>query len=131
MALSGGVSPAGGLNFPAVGKGVAVTVILTILAGLFAGIVFHYSSASETFLPWVSVGILLISVLAGSVLAVKQAGRKGLLHGAGVGLVSFVLLWVTALVILPGPLVVIGLLQKLLILVGGGALGGMLGVAVS
>lgn len=131
MALNSEASPASGLNLPAIGKGVVVTVLLAVLACPVAGTIFHFSSASERFLPWVALGILLLGVLTGSVLSVKQAGHKGLLHGVGVGLVSFILLWLLALIILPGSLAVVGVLQKFLVLVGGGALGGVLGLAVS
>lgn len=131
MALNTEVSPAGGLNLPAIGKGVVVTLVLALLTCLLAGAIFYFSSASEKFLPWAASGILLFSALAGSILTAKQAGTKGLLHGVGVGLIAFVLLCLIALVALPGPLAIVGILQKFLILVAGGALGGMLGVALS
>lgn len=131
MALNSEVSAAGNLNLPAIGKGVGVTLTLAVLTCLLAGAFLYFSSASEKFLPWVAAGILLLSVLAGSILTAKQAGNKGLLHGAAVGLVSFILLWVIALIALPGPLAVVGILEKFLILLAGGALGGALGVALS
>lgn len=131
MALNTEVSPAGSLNLPAIGKGVVVTLVLAVLTCLLAGAIFYFSSASERFLPWVAAGILLFSVLTGSILTATQAGSKGLLHGMGVGLIAFILLWVIAMVALPGPLAIVGILQKFVILVAGGALGGMLGVALS
>ncbi len=130
MTLKGEASPSQALNFPALGKGLLVTLILSVVLIIVCGLIFHFSSTSENLLPWVTAFILFFSVLAGSTMAARQAGTKGLVHGIGVGILFFLAIWFLV-VLLPGSFAVISMTYKLLIAVTGGALGGVLGVAVS
>ncbi|MBU4532100.1 MAG: TIGR04086 family membrane protein [Eubacteriales bacterium] len=130
MTLKSEASPSQPLNFPAMGKGLVATLVLTVGLIAVSGLIFHFSSASENLLPWVTALILFFSVLAGSGLAAMQAGTKGLVHGIGVGILFFLAIWFLV-VLLPGSFAVVGLAYKLLIAVAAGALGGVLGVALS
>lgn len=125
-------TPAGqALDWAAIGRGLLVALVLSVLLSLFSTLILHFSSLSERFLPWIAAAILLISVFCGSGLAAARAGKKGLLHGLGVGLGFLVLLLILGTLLFPDPLTLMGVLEKLLLAASAGALGGVLGVALA
>jgi putative membrane protein (TIGR04086 family) len=118
------------LNWVAIGRGLLIALALAVVLSLFATLLLYFSSLSAKLLPSIAAAILLISVFFGGSLAAARAGGKGLFHGLGVGLGFFVLMWVLGALLFPGPLTLIGLLEKLLLAVSAGALGGILGVSL-
>lgn len=118
------------INISAVLKGTFLTVAVSLLLSASAGAVYHFSSITEQTLPWIAAGILAVSAFSGSLAAGKEAGNKGLYHGLAVGTLFFFAVWLAAGLIMPGQAAV-GIVYKLLIAAGAGALGGIVGVGLS
>jgi putative membrane protein (TIGR04086 family) len=119
------------VNWPAIGRGLLAALVIAIVLGLLSTLLLHFSSLSEKFLSWIAAFILIISAFFGSGLAAARAGNKGLFHGLGVGLGFFVLIWLLGTLLFPEPITLLDLLEKLLLTVSAGALGGILGVNLS
>lgn len=122
-------SPA--FNVPAVFKGTLYTLATSgLLIGL-AGLTFYFTDLAETTLNWLAGAILFLSTAVGSTLAAREAGGRGLFHGLTVSVVYFLVLWACAAWFLPGPLQAAALLRKLILIVAGGAAGGIFGVGLA
>jgi len=115
-------------NYPAILKGTAITICLSLLLSAVAGLIYHLSPLSEQTLPWSTILIIFISVFSGAFLAGREASSNGLFHGLAVGLLLFLISWLVVLLFLAGPLANIILLEKLLLCTAAGALGGAVGV---
>lgn len=121
---------AGTFQIIAVLKGTVITIVISFFLSISAGIVFHFSSITEHTIPWFAVAILAVSAFSGSLAAGREAGNRGLYHGAAVGVLFFFFAWLVAGLILPGQ-EVMGAVYKLLITSLSGALGGIIGVGMS
>ncbi|MGI6493119.1 MAG: TIGR04086 family membrane protein [Pelotomaculum sp.] len=118
----------GGLiNINAVMKGTILTMVTSLFLSLSTGVVYYISSIADLTLPWVTAVILLVSSFCGALYTGKQAGSKGLNNGLATGLLFFLALCLLAGIFLPGQ-PVISTWSKLLLSLGGGALGGIFGV---
>lgn len=111
-------------------KGTVITIVLSFILSISAGIVFHFSSLTEQSMPWFAVTILAVSSFCGSLAAGRGAGSRGLYHGAAVGVLFFFFAWVSAGLVLPGQ-EALGAVYKLLVTSFAGALGGVVGVGMS
>jgi len=118
------------LSAGAVLKGVLYALAVSLLLSTGAGLVYHFSSLPENTLPWLAAVILAASTFGGSLAAGRQAGSKGLYHGLAVGLLFFIVVWAVAALFVPGQ-AGLNIICKLLIIVPGGALGGVIGVGLS
>lgn len=123
-------SPSGVISWAAVVRGTAVSIIAALLLSLAAGFIFYRTSITESILPWVAAFILFFSTALGGALAAWSAGEKGLYHGLAVGLAFFVLSWLAAATLFPGPLTPLGLAEKFFLSVSAGAVGGILGATL-
>lgn len=116
------------INIKAIGWGTLVTLVISLVLSILAGIVYYLSSLSEGTLSWMGYAILCISILAGGGYASVRAGAKGLYHGLGVGLLFFIIAWLIAGIILPGNIFLTGFMLKLTLALISGAAGGIIGV---
>lgn len=121
---------AGGIQIIAVLKGTVLTIVLSFLLSVGAGVVFHFSSLTDQSMPWFAVTILAVSSFCGSLAAGRGAGRKGLYHGGAVGVLFFFFVWFLGGIALPGQ-EAIGVVTKLLVTSFAGVLGGVVGVGNS
>ncbi|MEW6457802.1 MAG: TIGR04086 family membrane protein [Bacillota bacterium] len=119
------------MNWIAMGRGLLVALALAIVLSLVSTVLLYFSNFSEKFMPWIAAFIVFAGVFFGAALASARAGSKGLYHGLGVGLGFFLLMWGLGTLLFPGPITVIGLLEKLLLTGSAGALGGIVGVSIS
>ncbi|WP_066635687.1 TIGR04086 family membrane protein [Desulfolucanica intricata] len=115
----------------AVLKSTVIALAISVLLSLIGGFTFYFSDISESILPWMGAGILFLSVAIGGLLAGRRAGTKGLYHGLAVGALFFIITWLVAALILPSQVMLISSLQKLLLSLAAGSLGGILGVGSS
>lgn len=120
-----------GLSFSAIYKGTLVTLIAAIPLGLIAGIVYYLTSLSESTMPFMVTGILTLSVFSGSFFAASKVGAKGLYHGLGVASLCFLVIWLISALFIPTNITLAGFATKLVLLLAGGSLGGILGVTMS
>lgn len=122
--------PSNNLNFSAIYKGVISTLLISLVLSMFFGTVYYLTNLSENSLPWVSSGILCLSVLVGGGYAAAKAGAKGLYHGIGVAVIYFILVWLVAALFLQSFVTFSGFAIKLILTLLSGALGGILGVSL-
>ena len=118
-------------NFPSIIMGTLLAFLLTFAGGLLLGAANYFSSLSEGVLPMGGTLILFFSVICGGAMAGRRAASKGLYHGAGTGLLFFILIWLLAANFLPTDLKMTSLLTKFVLLLVGGAVGGVLGIGIN
>jgi len=116
-------------NFSAVLKGTMLVLIVLVVLSALTGLIYYFSALSESTIPLAASVILFISIFIGSVSGARQAGCKGLFHGLVVGAISFLLIVLLALLLLPGGIILKSLLSKLFLSLVAGVLGGIVGVA--
>jgi len=109
-------------------RGGIYALIISAILSLFLGLVFYFSSISESLLSHLASALLFFSVLVGSALAVRQVGIKALWHGLGVGIVFFLIVLLLGSVFFPEEFSTGGMFARLLLIIIGGILGGILGV---
>ncbi|KAF1084673.1 hypothetical protein SPSYN_02452 [Sporotomaculum syntrophicum] len=119
------------LSLNAIFKGLLAALIITVLGSALLGIIYYVTSIGETTLPLTSSILYYISIFAGSVLAARWAGCKGLVHGIGVALLFMLLSWLIGHFLLHTSLTAGVSLQKAVISCLAGAVGGVLGVGFS
>lgn len=130
MPLFKGENPKFSLNAAAVIKGSAYSLGLSLFFSLLAGLTYHFTALPEQTLPWASVLVLALGVGGGALVAGRAAGARGLFHGAAVGGVFFLAVWLTAGIFLPGQ-AVLAVYEKLAVVLVAGGLGGVIGVGLS
>ncbi|MEW6182005.1 MAG: TIGR04086 family membrane protein [Bacillota bacterium] len=119
-----------GLSLTAIGCGTLVGALTSFCATIIVACLFYFTSVSEGLFPFIVSFILFLSGALGGCLATKHAGGKALVHGTAVGVSLFMILWLAAVTVLPGPVTTGMLLQKFILLSAGGATGGFIGVVL-
>ncbi len=102
----------------------ACTVMLLIMAAVMAAV-----TVPATVVTPLALAAAALGAVVGGLVAARLSRERGLLYGAGSGLLLFLVVMAAGFALLPetrGTL----LLLKLALLMGGGALGGILGVNV-
>lgn len=111
-------------------RGVLVALALSIVFSLAAGMLYHITSLTDRSLPWFAAAVLAASSFFGSASAGRTAGINGIYHGAAVGIVFFVVVWIAGSFFLAGA-AGLGVIYKFVTAAFAGALGGMVGVGLS
>ena len=114
----------------AIGKGVLVSLIVSLVAIIFLSVV-NLATESlfvENYLRYIMVGVTVASIFIGSAYAAQRAGGAGLLIGMAVGLVYVLISVGVGLEISQESLSILVLANKLLAGIAAGALGGLVGV---
>jgi len=119
------------LHFSSVYRGALVSLGISLGLSALAGLIYYFTSLSEHTMSWAAAAILFLSVASGSGYAAKRARSKGLFNGLGVGLLTFIILWFLAGMILPGNVLLVGAMGKLALTLAAGSLGGIIGVALA
>ncbi|RPF49725.1 putative membrane protein (TIGR04086 family) [Thermodesulfitimonas autotrophica] len=119
-----------GLNLIAIGRGTLMGAVASLTGTLLMAALFYFTSLSERTFPYIVSFVLFLSGMLGGSLAARSAGNRGLIHGLAAGTALFLLLWLAAVAVLPGPVTSGMLLKKFFLLASGGALGGFLGIAL-
>ena len=115
-------------QFTAVMKSTFLALAVSTVLIVVLGLILYFSDIPESSLPWISAGILFLSVTSGGLCAGRLSGTKGLLHGLAVGVFFFFIIWLTSAFILPSQILLLSSIHKLLLALTSGALGGILGV---
>lgn len=114
----------------AVGKGVLVSLMVSLVAIIFLSVVSLATESLfvENYLRYIMVAVTMASIFIGSAYAAQKAGGGGLLIGVAVGVV-YVLISVGVGLEMGGePVSLLVLANKFLAGIAAGALGGMVGV---
>ena len=100
----------------------ACTVILLIMAAILSAV-----TVPAAVITPLSLAAAALGAFVGGLVAARLSRERGLLYGAGSGLLLFLLVMAAGFALFPDTRGAL-LWLKLLLLVGGGALGGVLGV---
>lgn len=119
------------LSFPAILRGTLAAVVISVLGSAVLGLVYYFTGLREGTLPLLAAGVFMLGVFVGGGIAAQYAGVRGLYHGLAVALAFFVVSWLITGLLLPSGIILVGLLQKLLLCLGAGAVGGVLGVSLA
>ncbi len=113
-------------RFSVILKGAILSLILTVMfAALLAALMYFWDIADATASALVFI-IAAVSCMAGAYASGKALGSKGLLTGAGVGIVYYIVLCIAALIIKKGVSVDTHTLIMLVAVTASGMLGGVL-----
>ncbi|MBS3976577.1 MAG: TIGR04086 family membrane protein [Syntrophomonadaceae bacterium] len=111
--------------------GITKSIILTIALSLLFGIIFYFTNLSENLSPPISSAILVLCAFLGGATAAKTKQSRGLLVGLLTSAVYFLLLTIFSLAVLKTPFYGSGLLQKGVLCLFAGGLGGIFGLTKS
>ena len=119
------------LSFSSVVKGALAALAITVLGSAATGAVYQLTGVAESTLPATATALYYFSIVAGSFIAARDAGARGLLHGVAVALLFLLAGWFIAGLLFdakvaPGSWLLKGGLAGV-----AGAVGGGLGVGLS
>lgn len=80
-------------------KGVLISIILTIIFLLIFSIVLTYTDVKESTMSPVIVVITALSLIIGSSVANMKISKNGILNGAIIGLIYFVIIYIISSVV--------------------------------
>ena len=126
--LSGASAPQPGFRWGAVAMGVVVTFIISLVAAGVLALTIYATSITEQQASAVLLLLGLASLLLGAGYAAHRARTMGWAHGVVVGLAYVLLSLVLQPVLFAGSWTVGGILQRLMLGIAAGALGGVSGV---
>lgn len=112
-------------------KGFTGALLVSLLLSLIAAPIIYYSGLRETLLAPLGKLILIISIFFGGSYVSKIYGTKGLIRGATIGTMFFILIFILTLVINPSLICFKNIIYTLLICLVSGSLGGILGIGLS
>lgn len=119
------------LNIASIFHGTLVALGFSLGFSALAGIIYYFTSASEKSMTWVAILILSLSIFLGAGYAAGRARSKGLFHGLGVGILTFIIIWLLVGLFLPGHVLFLSALGKLVLALVAGGLGGILGISLT
>lgn len=122
-----GIAVSNNFNWKAVFYGTLLAVIASIILMAVGGTIMFYTVFNEQYIPVIGLAILSISVFVGGLISARKAGKFGLAHGIGVGLV-FLLLTILFNIAVPGGIFSFAILKKIIASLVAGSLGGIWGV---
>lgn len=122
--------PVKGFDLLAVGRGTLAGAVASLAGTILAACLFYFTNISESTFPYVVSFVLFLSGILAGCLASRYAGSKGLAHGTAAGTAIFLILWLAAVSVVPGPVTSAMLVKKFFLLAAGGAIGGFIGVAL-
>jgi len=124
-------APAGSnsvFSFVSVFRGLLTALAAMLIGILFLGIIYYFTGITESTMPVTASILLFIGVSLGGFYSSRHSGSKGLVHGLATGIAVFILIWLLMGIFLPAGVAFFPLIQKLLICLVGGSLGGIFGV---
>lgn len=115
------------LSFYAIIKGTIKGLILTVILCIIGALIFKIFDLTKELIPSVSLWISMIGICFSGIFAAKNAGNKGLLHGALTGILFISIINIFSLIVFKtDPLS--NTLYKLFIGLAVGILGGVIGI---
>lgn len=109
------------------GRGLLVSFLLTLVAATTV----YYSGLKETIVPMLGNIILIISVFWVGCYVSRQHGSKGLVRGMTMGVLFFIVMLIATYIFNPSLISFKAFMQSLAICIFSGALGGIVGIALS
>lgn len=119
------------MRIPAELKGLGIAVAMSIILCTVAAAVVYYTGIRETVLNPLGKAIMVMSVFTGAAVVARAYGNQGLVRGATLGLMFFVLMLITTFLTQPTQIYIMGFIYTVTACLISGALGGVLGVGLS
>lgn len=116
------------INFSGVLKGIAFSILLTIIFLLILTAVCYFSDISDKMLSILIFAASVISVFGGAFAVARNSDFSGILHGLLLGLGYFIILLASSIIINKGFFPNMHLLSLLISCVCSGMLGGIFGI---
>ncbi len=119
------------MRMPAELKGLGISLAMGIVFCTLAAALVYYSGLQETLLALLGKVIMVLSVFTGAAVVSKAYGNRGLVRGATLGLMFFIVMLITTFLAAPTHVYIMGFIYTLTACLVSGALGGVLGVGLS
>ena len=112
-------------------KGLLKSLLYGFIACTILSIAIYFSSLEETVTGSLGRLVLIASVFYAGCYASKSHGNKGLIRGATMGLLFFILLFIASLVFQVSAIDMRNFIVNLVLCLGAGAFGGILGIGLN
>lgn len=119
------------MKIPAELKGLGIALGMGIVLCTLAAVVVYYSGIRETILNPLGKAVMVLSVFCGGTVVSRAYGNRGLVRGATLGLMFFIVMLITTFLANPTHIYLMGFIYTLTACLVAGALGGVLGVGLS
>lgn len=110
------------------GKGILISILVTLLAIFIFSILLTYTDISERVIPIVIIIMTFISILIGSIISMRKVSNNGMINGAIIGGTYVMLLYLISSILNTG----FGLnVYTIIMIIAGiisGVIGGIIGV---
>ena len=116
--------------FKIVSFGIIVSIFITLISIFIFALILYYTNASEKIIESGIIFISSVSILFGSILALKKIKEKGIFYGGFLGIIYMIFIYVISSIIVND--FSIGLSSILMIIFGiiSGIIGGIIGVNI-
>lgn len=112
-------------------KGVAISLLLTIICLSIFSALLTYTNLSENLMQPVVIVVTGISILIGSYIANRKRNKNGIINGIIIGVIYILALYIISSAVNDGNFSLnLGAIIMILVGIIGGAIGGILGVNI-
>ncbi len=109
--------------------GILGAIVIGLIGTILLSIIFYFTSFSEPYLQPAGTTLYLIGAFAGGFMASKKAGNRGIMYGAAVGLIYFLIFLFIMLISSPASLSVLTIFLRGIYTLIVSAAGGVVGIA--
>lgn len=129
--MSDNLTPSENFQIYYVWRGLLWCIMFTVVLGFLSSLFLQYTPLSETLLPGLSTLIFFISMLLGSTIAARAAGRRGLIYGTATSISYFLLTLAFGIAVDHSIFTLAFFFKKLSLTAVSGILGGIIGVGMN
>ncbi|MCC5911542.1 MAG: TIGR04086 family membrane protein [Clostridiaceae bacterium] len=120
----------GGFNIWIYGKGLMRGYLLSLVLFLIGALLITYTGLSETILPIITSGIMVLSIAYASIYAAIHTKKRGWLHGAFIGMIYIVILIILSKLFITDYTITAAVYYRIITSVVTGVIGGMIGINI-
>ena len=109
-------------------KGSGIAIIITVISLLILSFALAYTNLSEGMATPIIIGIIVVSIIIGSMITSQKAKKKGLLNGGAVGIIYMVTIYFIASIVLKDFSFNLYTILAITFAIAAGIIGGIIGV---
>jgi len=109
--------------------GILGAIVIGLIGTILLSVIFYFTSLSESYLQLAGTTLYLIGAFAGGFMAAKKAGNRGIMYGAEVGLIYFLIFLFIMLISSPASLSALTVVLRGIYTLIVAAAGGIVGIA--
>ena len=110
------------------GKGILISLLVTLLAIFIFSILLAYTNISERVIPIVIIIMTFISILIGSIISMRKVSNNGMINGAIIGGTYVMLLYLISSILNTGFSINVYTIIMIIAGIISGLIGGIIGV---